>query len=226
MATWEKNADDRKRAVQAALIHDPDYLQALDALRVAEQQAEHLQALIDAQSDLRRRSEHRIRERGIHVTIKSPFPYFGGKSRIAALVWERFGRVQNYVTSSERGFETEDQNVVLAQLSFLHHVDMLLSPLVGFLLSMSAVGLFALCRFWLTSGALYGLRQARPWSYRGIRRGAHQYVRPCSQVQGYLDHRSVCSDPCGECPCRAELARAPVPKYVERAVSKHSARQF
>lgn len=28
------------------------------------------------------------------MTIKSPFPYFGGKSRIAALVWERFGRVQ------------------------------------------------------------------------------------------------------------------------------------
>lgn len=29
--------------------------------------------------------------------LKAPFPYFGGKSRIAALVWERFGRVQNYV---------------------------------------------------------------------------------------------------------------------------------
>lgn len=31
------------------------------------------------------------------MTIKSPFPYFGGKSRIAALVWERFGRVSNFV---------------------------------------------------------------------------------------------------------------------------------
>lgn len=30
-------------------------------------------------------------------TLKAPFPYFGGKSRIAALVWERFGRVGNYV---------------------------------------------------------------------------------------------------------------------------------
>lgn len=30
-------------------------------------------------------------------TLKSPFPYFGGKSRIAGMVWERFGQVQNYV---------------------------------------------------------------------------------------------------------------------------------
>ena len=30
-------------------------------------------------------------------TLKAPFPYFGGKSRIAAAVWERFGTVQNYV---------------------------------------------------------------------------------------------------------------------------------
>lgn len=29
--------------------------------------------------------------------LKSPFPYFGGKSRIASMVWERFGHVQNYV---------------------------------------------------------------------------------------------------------------------------------
>jgi hypothetical protein len=28
--------------------------------------------------------------------IKSPFPWFGGKSRIAPTVWERFGRVRNY----------------------------------------------------------------------------------------------------------------------------------
>lgn len=28
--------------------------------------------------------------------MKSPFPYFGGKSKIAGLVWERFGTVQNY----------------------------------------------------------------------------------------------------------------------------------
>ncbi len=32
-------------------------------------------------------------------TLKAPMPYFGGKSRIAALVWERFGRVDNYVES-------------------------------------------------------------------------------------------------------------------------------
>ena len=29
--------------------------------------------------------------------LKAPFPYFGGKSKVAPLVWERFGDVQNYV---------------------------------------------------------------------------------------------------------------------------------
>jgi len=29
--------------------------------------------------------------------MNAPFPYFGGKSRIASLVWERFGNVANYV---------------------------------------------------------------------------------------------------------------------------------
>jgi len=28
---------------------------------------------------------------------KSPSPYFGGKSRVAGVVWERFGNVANYV---------------------------------------------------------------------------------------------------------------------------------
>jgi site-specific DNA-adenine methylase len=30
-------------------------------------------------------------------TLKAPFPWFGGKSRCADLVWERFGPIQNYV---------------------------------------------------------------------------------------------------------------------------------
>lgn len=30
-------------------------------------------------------------------TLKAPFPWFGGKSRAAHLVWERFGNVPNYV---------------------------------------------------------------------------------------------------------------------------------
>lgn len=30
-------------------------------------------------------------------TLKAPFPYFGGKSKIAPLVWERLGDVPNYV---------------------------------------------------------------------------------------------------------------------------------
>lgn len=29
--------------------------------------------------------------------LKSPFPWFGGKSRAASLIWERFGDVKNYV---------------------------------------------------------------------------------------------------------------------------------
>jgi hypothetical protein len=29
--------------------------------------------------------------------LKAPFPWFGGKSRVADLVWERFGEVPNYV---------------------------------------------------------------------------------------------------------------------------------
>ena len=29
--------------------------------------------------------------------IKAPFPWFGGKSRVAPLVWERFGDVPNYI---------------------------------------------------------------------------------------------------------------------------------
>jgi site-specific DNA-adenine methylase len=29
--------------------------------------------------------------------LKAPFPYAGGKSTVADLVWERFGDVDNYV---------------------------------------------------------------------------------------------------------------------------------
>jgi len=29
--------------------------------------------------------------------MKSPFPYFGGKSKAVGLVWPRFGVVRNYV---------------------------------------------------------------------------------------------------------------------------------
>lgn len=31
------------------------------------------------------------------MRIKAPFPYFGGKSRVSDLVWDRFGNVPNYV---------------------------------------------------------------------------------------------------------------------------------
>lgn len=30
-------------------------------------------------------------------TLKAPFPWFGGKSRVAPMVWERLGDVPNYV---------------------------------------------------------------------------------------------------------------------------------
>jgi len=33
----------------------------------------------------------------ITEVLKAPFPYFGGKSMVAPLVWERFGNVPNYV---------------------------------------------------------------------------------------------------------------------------------
>ena len=29
--------------------------------------------------------------------LRAPFPWFGGKSRVAPLVWDRFGDVPNYV---------------------------------------------------------------------------------------------------------------------------------
>jgi hypothetical protein len=31
------------------------------------------------------------------MILKSPFPWFGGKSRAAPLIWERFGEVDNYI---------------------------------------------------------------------------------------------------------------------------------
>jgi len=34
---------------------------------------------------------------GLQPCLKAPFPWFGGKSRCAHLVWERFGDVPNYV---------------------------------------------------------------------------------------------------------------------------------
>jgi hypothetical protein len=37
------------------------------------------------------------RDRLAYAPLKAPFPWFGGKSSVADLVWERFGNVQNYV---------------------------------------------------------------------------------------------------------------------------------
>lgn len=31
------------------------------------------------------------------MTLKSPFPYFGGKRRVSTLIWERFGNVPTYI---------------------------------------------------------------------------------------------------------------------------------
>lgn len=31
------------------------------------------------------------------TALRAPFPWFGGKSRVAAEVWRRFGSVANYV---------------------------------------------------------------------------------------------------------------------------------
>ena len=40
---------------------------------------------------------NRNRRLGKQCSIRAPFPYFGGKSRVAHLVWERFGNPVNYV---------------------------------------------------------------------------------------------------------------------------------
>jgi hypothetical protein len=36
-------------------------------------------------------------EDGLDLLFKSPYPYFGGKARVAKIVWQRFGAVQGYV---------------------------------------------------------------------------------------------------------------------------------
>ena len=64
-----KNAEDRKRNLQVALGQGPDYLQALDTVRRWEQRTEHLQALIDAQTDIRRRDEWAIRARLVDALL-------------------------------------------------------------------------------------------------------------------------------------------------------------
>jgi DNA adenine methylase len=44
----------------------------------------------------RHRMAHHM-ETYMSTTLRSPFPYFGGKSRVAPAVWSYFGNVQNYV---------------------------------------------------------------------------------------------------------------------------------
>ena len=36
-------------------------------------------------------------EQAVPIALKAPFPWFGGKSRVASLVWNRLGNVPNYV---------------------------------------------------------------------------------------------------------------------------------
>lgn len=36
-------------------------------------------------------------EDGLDLLFKSPYPWFGGKARVAKKVWKRFGNVQNYI---------------------------------------------------------------------------------------------------------------------------------
>jgi len=31
------------------------------------------------------------------MSLRAPFPYFGGKSTVAEIIWQRFGDVPNYV---------------------------------------------------------------------------------------------------------------------------------
>lgn len=41
--------------------------------------------------------------------IKSPFPYFGGKLKVAATVWARFGDVQSYIEMAFVAKESQAQ---------------------------------------------------------------------------------------------------------------------
>ncbi len=38
-----------------------------------------------------------LKNAGCGLALKAPFPWFGGKSRVAPFVWKRFGKVRNYV---------------------------------------------------------------------------------------------------------------------------------
>lgn len=31
------------------------------------------------------------------MVLKSPYPYFGGKSKVAGIIWQRFGKVERYI---------------------------------------------------------------------------------------------------------------------------------
>ena len=52
-------------------------------------------------SGINRQRPHLGHGVGVHAssaqTLKAPFPYFGGKSRAAPIIWERLGDVPNYV---------------------------------------------------------------------------------------------------------------------------------
>ena len=77
-----KNAEDRKRNLQvAAGPGGPTHSVALDTVRRWEQRTEHLQALIDAQTDIRRRDEWAIQFASVDALLASsasgevPDPY-------------------------------------------------------------------------------------------------------------------------------------------------------
>ena len=45
----------------------------------------------------RKQQARRTLEKSQDKMLKAPFPWFGGKSRVADIVWDRFGDVANYV---------------------------------------------------------------------------------------------------------------------------------
>jgi len=45
----------------------------------------------------RKQQARRTSEKSQDKMLKAPFPWFGGKSRVADIVWDRFGDVANYV---------------------------------------------------------------------------------------------------------------------------------
>ena len=53
----------------------------------------------------------------IVADLRAPFPWFGGKSKVSDIVWDRFGSVPNYVEP----FNAARENAVRERIWFSPH---------------------------------------------------------------------------------------------------------